>query len=295
MQLYTSLVQLKRAMNGGQMPPMTPLPESVHHLIDPAFTIGLGALTEEAEKGLRCPVRGCGKWFQSLQSHLNTVHRGTGGASAVRRALEIPDGAPLVSKKLSEVRKADTQRRMAEGAWVPGRARRALKSAPRPAKESYRRGRSGMGVRNLRNSCVAQLSHALIDLHHELGRSPTVDEAIAKFGHGWMHAVRATFGSFGNAKAQCGLEVYHGKPKRTPLETVLTALETYHAINGTLPSADQACDPRRTPVIPTYHTIRKALGEPTWYDCMRKAARILGIRDGRYGLQPFPDERESAA
>ena len=58
--LYTSLIRAKQELNDGVLPPMTPVPENVQHFIDPAFTPGLGALEEDPEKGLRCPVKGWG-------------------------------------------------------------------------------------------------------------------------------------------------------------------------------------------------------------------------------------------
>lgn len=50
MDLYTSLVRLKQEMNGGILPPMTPVTGAALELIDPAFTIGLGALREDYEQ-----------------------------------------------------------------------------------------------------------------------------------------------------------------------------------------------------------------------------------------------------
>jgi len=43
-QLYTSLVMAKQALNGGHLPPMTPVPERLHHIINPEYVPGLGAL-----------------------------------------------------------------------------------------------------------------------------------------------------------------------------------------------------------------------------------------------------------
>lgn len=300
MQLYTSLVRLKQAMNGGQMPPMTPVPESVHHIIDPALTIGLGALMEDEEKGLRCPVRSCGEWFHNLGQHIRKTHTAV-GCDGVRRALEIPSTAALLSTRHIEARKTQSATAANRARLTdPELRRRALQArsvravAARRAR-SYSRNSRSTGRRNLANSCRAQLSHALIDLHHRLGRSPSVREAKIELGSEFVSRVETVFGTWTSAVAQCGLEaVKVGRPA-VKTHAVLTALGSYFDAHQQLPRRTQADAPTRAPLIPSSLTIKRALGEPTWEDCMRKAARLLGIRDGRYGLQPFPEERESAA
>ena len=105
--LYTSLTNLKREMNGGRMPPMTPIPERALAVIDPALTPGLGALEEDPEKGLRCPVRGCGKWAHALSSHITSAHRNIGGVRGFKRMMSIPRTAALLSRREKARRSED--------------------------------------------------------------------------------------------------------------------------------------------------------------------------------------------
>jgi hypothetical protein len=282
MQLYTSLVRLKQAMQNGATPPMTPIPESVHHIIDPAFTIGLGAITEDPVKGLRCPVRGCGTWHHVLSHHITSSHRSL-GVDGVRRALSLPATMRLVSM-------AHSTRLRAAAASRPQSDRQRAAFRPGSRKGTVRRSASGtVGQRNMRDRCQAQLAHRLIDLRNTLGRTPTQAEAISAWGgHSVVREIEKVYGTWNNALVQCGMTV-----RRKVDLTVADALEglrAYHSVHGVLPSIRQAAAPTRTPLVMSHNTIKKLLGEPTWYDCMRKAARSLGIRDGRYGLTPFADE-----
>lgn len=290
--LYTPLVRLKQAMNDGTLPPMTPVPESVHDIIDPAFTIGLGALDEDPEKGLRCPVRGCGEWMQSLRRHIRTAHPVV-GVSGVCRALSIPERTPLMSQRtlalLSEKTKASGNLPR-----LPSLSRRQRSEMAVRARQTQKVAHATMGARNLRNSCVAQLTHKLLDLKNRLGRTPVYREAALLISDNFGKEALAVFGSWNNALAHAGIS--ENRRRGWTPEQVIEALGAYYAANGVLPSNAQCRHTTRLPLLPTDVTIKKVLGEPTWYDCMRKAARILGIRDGRYGLLPFPDEerRESA-
>lgn len=297
MRLYTSLVRLKQAMNGGTLPPMTPVPESVHHLIDPAFTIGLGALREDEEKGLQCPVRDCGEWRHRLSSHLRGAHRNIGGVAAVRRALSIPSTAPLMSQRaLAEAREQGVA---AFDRYVrqvgPERVRldmgRTWSETQTSGARTKRRAaqlanRSTVGARNLADTCDAQVSHKLIDLQVRLGRSPGAREASKLLGAGVYDRIIEVYGTWRHALAQLGLDAVR---KRNDRESVLAGLEAYFQVNGHLPSRHQASLPTRTPKIVSPRVILATLGETTWYGCMRKAAIILNIRDGRYGVRPIAD------
>lgn len=296
MQLYTSLVRLKQAMNGGALPPMTPVPESVHHLIDPAFVPGLGALAEDPEKGLRCPVRGCGEWLQSLGQHAAWKHKDIGGANGIRDALSIPRTAPLVSQTTRSRLVAANARQAAEG------KRRTLQGQPEHLRSSRSRAKrtaanraakNTVGFLNLLDSCEAQTANKLIDLQNSLGRSPSKKDAVTVLGPYLIHRIVRVFGSWNSAKAQLGLEVMQ-RYRRYTVDEVLAMLQAYYDVHGRLPSAHAVSRRRTDPVLPRRKPMMRALDEPTWYDCMRKAARMLGIRDGRYGLQPFEQPSEAA-
>lgn len=293
MQLYTSLVRLKQAMNGGTLPPMTPVPENVRHIIDPAFTPGLGALTEDTDKGLRCPVKGCGRYYQSLGPHLNQTHRDLGGAREIQRVLSLPHTARLESQRRTaaraQVMKEMNERGLSRGAPLTDEHRQR---ARRVSGQRCGKARRTTGYKNLKDNCDAQLSHKLIDLHHRLGRSPTQDEGIAIYNAGFVKALRAVYGTWANAKAQCGLEVYRQHGRRMTSEGVLDALEAWYQAHGSLPrSMDATARCHRTPLLPNYQIILEKLNADSWPEAMRRAASLLNIYGGRYGLP----KRDTAA
>lgn len=279
-------------MNGGQLPAMEDVPESAHHLIDPAFTVGLGGLTESEADGLRCPVRECGKWFHNLAYHVATTHRGLGGTSALRRALSIPHGAGLVSQALRA-------KRVATGLTLVEHCKRMQRSGNRSvSREAATRGTRRMaqsklsvGAKNLRDSCLAQLTHRVIDLAHRVGTSPTYAEALDAFGYPIMHQITQTFGSWTSAKEQCGLKVYKKGRKPIGRDAVLEALTAWYEAHGSLPRlVDAEGRTNKTPYIPAAPTIIRALGATMlprgrqWPEAMRRAASLLAIYGGRYGL-----------
>jgi hypothetical protein len=281
--LYTSLVHLKMEMNGGTLPPMMPVPESVHGIIDPAFTIGLGALEEHPVKGLRCPVRGCGKYYQTLTKHLNYKHGEIGGERAIKRALSIPATAKLTSLR-SRQRYGDVARRhrMADGLHpnfrgVTGTARVKHKTTRRSVSLT-------VGARNLRNQCERQLQHKLLDLQSQLGRSPSARDAISVYGAGFVSAVARVFGSWDAAKAQIQIPLRKGSPKLRPIEVVLPALMEWYRVHGELPSATAIHRGTRLPVLPGERSILRAFNTDSWPHAMKVAASLLDIYGGKYGL-----------
>lgn len=285
MDLYTSLTRLKQAMNDGRLPPMTPVPEKVHHLIDPAFTIGLGALEEDPVKGLRCPVRGCGVYRHSLTRHLDTKHRALGGAKAVRRALSIPSSAGLVSHLQREILRTLAASKFA------GRAKRWTREelTAISRRTSARRGasrRSAMatvGSKNLLNHCVAQTRERITRLQVKLGRLPNPREFRSEYGAAMFCAIERAFGTWNSALASCGLAV-RGRYKHYDRDAVLAALASWYEAHGSLPRSSDATSPHRTPIIPGYQTILSALGTDSWPKAMQIAAALLDIHGGRYGL-----------
>ncbi|HEX5437132.1 MAG TPA: hypothetical protein VFW98_08230 [Gemmatimonadaceae bacterium] len=282
-ELYTSLTRLKQTMNGGQMPPMTPIPEAARKIIDPAFTPGLGALDEDAGRGLRCPVRDCGQYYHALGRHLAVAHKNIGGSAAVRRALDIPKTVPLLSGIAREhyarghaAERARPRRHSMVGPKVAEKRVRSLR-------KSCGASRRSMASRNLRDRCDAQLRHKLIDCHHRLGRSPTMREAKAMLPKGTVKAAIRVYGTWRNVLAQCGLAV--ASRARVSRDDVLAGLYAWYKVRGGLPTLRDVKERDRVPLIHDRETIVKHIGGSGWAETMQIAAAVLGITGGRYGLQ----------
>jgi hypothetical protein len=279
MDLYTSLTQFKMAINGGVMPPMTPLSEKALLLFDPEFTIGMGALVEDAERGLRCPMRGCGEFHHRLGAHLSRKHR-TVGADGVRRALSIPSRAPLLSHRAQH----DMVRHFAHLRGVPRPA--ALKPPRnrdrRANGRSSSRSSSSIGAFNLRDRCEAQMRTKLLDLYLSIGRSPTYREAAASLGEATVKAALKLWGSWNNTVLSMGWEPRRAGIKQRPSEAVIEALRAWYDVHGDLPNFAAARN--TTPLLPHPNTIIRALGAQSWVEAMEITASLLDIHGGRYGL-----------
>lgn len=290
MELYTSLTRLKMAMNGGQLPPMTPVPEKAHRIIDPDLTIGLGALSEDELLGLRCPVRGCGEWRHKLSFHLNHRHADIGGAAAVRDLLEIPLSAPLVSKKISDGVRRQNFERDAAGALArwraenPGAQAACSRRTGSVRAMNVRRTVRTVGYRNMLDQCPRQLAHKLIDLHNQLGRSPSAEEARKMISPGFVSAVQEVYGTWNNAKAQCGLERWKTSRKKFSREVCIEALHAWYTVHGELPSAWQVRQANKAPLLPPWKSILSTFNQTSWPETMRIVASLLDIRGGRFGL-----------
>lgn len=286
MDLYTSLTRLKQAMNGGQLPPMTPLSEEAKKIIDPALTIGgdgAGGIVADEEKGLLCPIRGCGRYRHDLARHIATTHKSI-GLAALREAMSIPTKAPLMSEHMMSVKRDGMKSR---GAFLKNAKRFGAKHR-RTSEAKRARVRSAnaasMGARNLRDRCIAQLSHKLIDLANTLGRSPSANEAKTILGAGLVTKIIETFGTWNNAKAQAGLSTIAPSGKRDGFrDTALSALEAWYKEHGDLPESS-AYLTNQTPLLPPFGVFRQGLGSTDWGECMRRAASLLDIHGGRYGL-----------
>src|SRR5690606_35849901 len=83
--LYTSLSRAKAEINNGELPPMEPLGDKERRLINPKFLIngGKGGIVKHPTKGLRCPVRGCGRWYHHRGRHGGKSHPEIGGADGL--------------------------------------------------------------------------------------------------------------------------------------------------------------------------------------------------------------------
>lgn len=282
MELYTSLVRLKQSMNGGQLPPMTPVTGKALEVVSPEFTIGMGALREDPEKGLQCPV--CGVFRRTLRRHLDSAHENLGGGDGVLRALSIPTTVGLACTAVSEKHSRSNIARREELANY-GRiaAKRHLPGHKRKAARSISRNARTVGVRNLRNRCEAQIRHAFIDMEHALGRAPSHSEASKLKGAGFADYVTKVYGSWNAAKAAFGMDQYR---KRNAVmasrDAAIQSIAAYYSAHGCLPSLRQADNPDRTPLLLGARGIMKAFNTESWITAMTTAANLLGIPSGRY-------------
>ncbi|KKL89338.1 hypothetical protein LCGC14_1915700 [marine sediment metagenome] len=273
MDLYTSLVRLKQEMTNGTLPAMMPVPEKIQGVIDPAFTIGLGALFEDPDKGLRCPVRDCGVYRHTLTRHLNTRHSALGGASGIKKLMSIPLTARLTSRSAHEKYSLVSTGRPFVGVMSKKLFSRAAKKRKSRSTISAK---ATVGAKNLRDVCEAQLAHKLIDLEHELGRSPSMADARLKFGPGFASAVERTYGSWNSAKGQIGLKVYPHNRKYGEV-AVIDALRAYYDEHGCLPMSRVAHLRFCKPLIPSHKTILLTLNMTSWSMAMRYVASVLNI------------------
>ena len=282
--LYTSLIRAKQELNDGVLPPTMPVPENVQHFIDPAFTPGLGALGEDEERGLQCPVRGCGKYHHRLRWHLNGSHRDIGGATRVLAALSIPQGVGLDSTRF---RAGNTARGLRPGRRVnlvglkhgdPSVTRRSVQSRKGNAKT--------INHRNMINTCEAQITHRLWDLYHKVGRSPSMTESRAINGHALDRACTRLYGSWNAAKLAAGMDTVVNNGQTVGKERTVAALREWFNEHGRLPEERQAYRPNRTPLIPSVGAIKRVFDTTSWPRAMRRAAVNLGVYDSRYRPRP---------
>lgn len=273
--LYTSLVRAKQELNGGVLPAMTPIPEKLHAIIDPAFTIGMGALMEDPEKGLRCPVRGCGKWKRNLTTHANALHADIGGAAGIKKALSIPHNAAMVSSGFRESLSVHARRLRATtafGSAPPSRARLLH------AQRTCNRNRSTVGMRNLRNRCEAQMVQRMLAVRDRIGRTPSSTE-VAAFDKDLYQAARYVYGSWAGAMAAFGLKaVPNGRPPWADgKDRVLESLRCWYDEHGALPTSKSSRYQTQTPLLPSTGTILKYLSTESWSVAMARATTALGI------------------
>lgn len=286
MKLYTSLVRLKQSLNGGVLPPMTPLNDRARKILDPAFANGMGSLVE-SEAGLRCPVRGCGEYHHSLRLHMNRIHGEIGGSHAITRVLSIPSNVPLISEDLRVRLRASFHSSGGLERLNSVRAKARRRSACKRAGKQRRHTNASVNLRNFRNRCEAQIRHTLIDLHHQLGRTPSVKETDRLVGCGFRYYLIETYGTWNAAMAKFGFRP-NTRSKRevhaTDRDTALSSLSAYFEVRKKLPSRWQSEKPSHTPLLPAPNEIIRGLGARDWDHAMEIAASLLNIQVGRYGL-----------
>lgn len=262
--LYTSAVHLKRLLAGQATPAFTPAPEVVLKTLDPDFFPGMGALNEDDQGRIQCPVRGCGEWHREIGRHMSRQHKSLNGAAGIKAALGIPRTTTLVSAKLKRVE-----------ACSP--ANRARLSTMRPlavvAKKPWKR--SAMAD-NISDTCPAQTGEKIAALARKLLHSPSYDEMIREYGPNVMSAVRKHFGTWLAAKAAVGLtkSQHPGKPQMHR-RLVIESLAAWHDAHGRLPSASEVQHRNRLPWLPSYPTILRAFGVDTWGAAMQSVEMTI--------------------
>ena len=268
---YTTLVMVKMMLNDGSLPPMTPIPEKIRHIINPEYVPGFGALNEDEEKGLQCPV--CGAWKHWLSSHVGNAHQEIGGARGLRKLMGMPLGMSLLSRSARE------RTREAHKGRDTKPMRRGLRNAKR---RNGKRRKLTVAERNFRNTCHAQLGHFLWDLRNKLGRSPSFREGCALEPTRARAAIHM-YGTWNAAKAAHGLDVV-GRYTASSPEAVTAAIAAWVEVRGRLPGAADA--QRGLPWIPPYSTVLRQLKCDSWKGAMRKVAIRLGAYDARYRPEP---------
>lgn len=275
MELYTSLTRLKMAL-GGEFPPMTPVPVASQGIIDPDFTLGHGALTEDAEMGLRCPMRGCGKYFHNLGKHVQQSHQDLGGVTALRTALSIPRTAGLLSVS---AREAYRNAALRDIRLTPARAKR-MNAQARPKGKTGSETYDTMNYRNLRDRCEAQMAAKLHALQEKLGRSPSINDTVEEYGTGLVHSLKRIYGTWDNAKSAFGLVAIGrtggGRPA-VEREAVLRGVRAFFEMHQRFPTHREADNPARAPLICCSITTKRALGVETWREAMHVAAVELDM------------------
>jgi hypothetical protein len=288
--LYTSLERAKQELTGGGPVPVTPLPGSSLAIIDPDFTPGLGALEQHPSLGLRCPVRGCGKWYHRLSVHLSKSHADIGGADAVRRALDYPSTAKFVSRVSIEQSRKHMERLASEGKMLRGDKRGSLASARKSSEKTNRRRKAAsrtMAERNLANMCEAQIKGRIWSMYDRIRRSPSSYEAEVMEGKGFVNGVVRFYGTWEHALLKVGLgPVPRGRQGKTGTAraAALEAIWAWYSAHGNLPTERDARTRKRLPFIPSPYTLCRAMGVGTYREAMEQAANVLGIHGGRYGL-----------
>jgi len=285
---YTTLEHLKRSLNNGELPVMTPVAEKAKAFIDPAFVLGQGGLQEDSKRGLRCPVRGCGGFHHNLASHWTRQHAKTIGPVAVlREVLSLKPKTPLWSAA-ARSRASENVGPQLRARWPKMRSKTPTRQSPVFVEKriaAYTASVNSMETRNLRNSCDAQLRKRYNDCRDRLGREPMMSE----FDNSFQFAVQRHYGSLNAFRATIGISAMHGK-RPSGEDNVLAALEAWHKAHGKLPNVKEAMSVDRTPYLPSPPTILRTLGIGSWPVAMSHVAWLLGIDDPNYS----PKKSEAA-
>lgn len=267
--LYTSLTLIKQSLNGGELPPMTPLTDQAKKLIDPDFVEGMGGLVEDPEKGLRCPVKGCGKWVHSLATHWRYSHGKTvGPVGVLREALSIPKSVSLLSARARENHRRAPQRGVARD--------------PRMRSQGFPPVRVGspatMMERNLKNTCDAQMAARYAALTAKFGRDPGFGDVMREDSK-LVRAAAKFYGSWGAFKAAMG-----DRERRNGMtgDEAVACLKAWYDVHGRLPTLFEIDNPTELPLLPESRKILRAFRAKSWAKAMSHTAWLLGIEDPHY-------------
>lgn len=277
-QLYTSIAHTKIAMqNGGAPPPITQFAPEWRARFDMDSVLGLGALIEDRELGLKCPFKDCPAYCHSLSPHVRAFH----GVSAeeLKKALGLPPSMSLLSKKAREKMSMIQQRLFREGrsgivkAIAKGRELRK-RYAKRPEAKRWRPKTKGLSVaaRNWRGSCNAQLGEKLKNAVDESGVSNmTQATAIEVLGYSLFKKVIRTYGTWNTAKAVHGLPVRFRMARRLEMKQVVDSFSAFEKKYGRFPSSGEAQRGHYAPLIPSYNPVMRVTKAKTW----REACDII--------------------
>jgi hypothetical protein len=156
---------------------------------------------------------------------------------------------------------------------------------------------ASMASRNLRQTCETQLAHRFLDLQNKIGRSPSGKEFRDEYGVAVFGEVCRLYGTWNNAKTHFGIEVIPAgrssvRGSRTSRRTgrlldstaLLASLRAWYDVHGSLPARSDAQQNRRAPVLHAAKTYLSAFKADDWGAAMQRAASLLNIYGGRYGL-----------
>lgn len=269
--LFTSLIRTKQAI-AGRLPPMMELTAEAKKVLDPAFVPGLGGLEEDEERGLRCPVRDCGRHYHALNIHLYNSHPRVSPAR-LRHLLSLGPRTPLASSKLREqLSLAATN--------APRRSRPSIRRHSRRARvATMRMTKNSVGFRNLHNTCDEQLAHRLLDLRNKIGRTPSAEDAESVCGRGLVTVVQRRYGGWNAGLLHLAIsdpsEIR--RPGGVPvwcLAGVMEAFSAYRNRHGRMPMMREA-RASVVPRLPDARVVYRVLGVHSWPLAMQIIADAL--------------------
>jgi hypothetical protein len=125
------------------------------------------------------------------------------------------------------------------------------------------------------------------DCRVRVRRPPTAQD----LGGSFMGTVARYYGTLNAFRATIGVSEVAPLTKRSPSEDdVVAALEAWYKAHKRLPLRADVAAIDRTPYLPGYETILRALSIQSWPVAMSHVAWLLGIDDPNYS----PKKREAA-
>lgn len=260
-------------------PRFTPLEGRAAEVFDPSFLPGLGVLSSDPVRGLRCPFRGCGAWRHHLSTHVRVGHAKAGGIETMRSLLGFSRRVGFVSETLSQT--------------YTGRIN-AVRPAERPmprARHHGPRNTRTIDVLNTRNSCPAQIRDECLAFRNEYGRFPSLREFIERNPRVTDGMIRAAYGTWTHALALAGVSTRTIKG-HVGVEECVESLRNWVAVHGELPTNREIRKTKKAPRMFDHATYRRVFAVGTWHAAMEYAAAILDIyQPHRFGLPQRNRER----